>query len=210
MSGPNASISDLTPACFTFFPTPIAFATCAGLRTSSIPARVCSCFVSATRLREWKDRDASRSPSCVMPLPMAGKSNPSSPCASKSVLSIDSREPSSAKTHAAGFSSPAAWLNPATRRPSTKSRIPRSLELLLFTIARPWKWRGRTELGLISADLGALGVCDQLAHPLEVVLVDQIEPACSASLDVGYRVQDFAGDFESSLKLVRCYWSFLS
>ena len=79
-----------------------------------LPARVCSCFVSVTPLREWKDRDASRSPSCVMPLPMAGKSNPSSPCASKSVLSTDNREPSSAKTHAAGFSSPAAWLKPAS------------------------------------------------------------------------------------------------
>src|SRR5215469_18203299 len=28
-----------------------------GSRTSSILARVCSCFVSATPLREWKDRD---------------------------------------------------------------------------------------------------------------------------------------------------------
>src|SRR5271166_117658 len=109
MSGPNASITCSTPACFTFFPTRTAFATCAGSRPSSIPAGVCSCFVSATLPREQKDRDGSRSPSCAMPLPMAGKSNPLSPCASKSALSID-REPSPAKTRAAGSSSPAAWL----------------------------------------------------------------------------------------------------
>src|SRR5439155_15065261 len=89
MNGANASITCSTPAYFTFSPTRTAFPTCAGSRPSSIPAGVCSCFVSATPPRERKDRDASRSPSCAMPLPMAGKSNPSSPYASKSALSID-------------------------------------------------------------------------------------------------------------------------
>ncbi len=65
------------------------------------------CFSDATPGQ--KDRDGSRSPSCAMPLPMAGKSNPSSPCASKSAQSIE-REPSPAKIRAAGSSSPAAWL----------------------------------------------------------------------------------------------------
>ena len=83
-----------------------------GSRQYSIPAGVCSCFVSATPLRERKDRDASRSPSCAMLLPMAGKSNRSSPCASKSALSINNRELSRAKTRAAGSSSPAAWRSP--------------------------------------------------------------------------------------------------
>src|SRR5216684_375656 len=110
MSGQNASITCWTPACFTFFPTRTALATYAGSRPCSIPAGVCSCFVSATPPRERKDRDASRSPSCAMPLAMAGKSNPSSPCAWKPALSIDSRELSPAKTRAAGSSSPAAWL----------------------------------------------------------------------------------------------------
>src|SRR5215469_447789 len=158
MSGPNASITGLTPACFTFFPTPIAFATCAGSRTSSILERVCSCFVLATPLREWKDRDASRSPSCVMPLPMAGKSNPSSPCASKSVLSIDNREPSSAKTHAASFSSPAAWLKPAS------SGAYLSPSFVLPVLEDSGTHFG-LEIGIVSPD----GVGDLLSTPFQPI-----------------------------------------
>src|SRR6516165_7510586 len=112
MSGPNVSITYSIPACFTFFPMRTAFTTCAGSRPSSTAAGVCSCFVSVTPPRERKDRDASRSPNCARLLPMAGKSNPSSPCASKSALSIDNRELSRAKTRAAGSSSPAAWHSP--------------------------------------------------------------------------------------------------
>src|SRR5207244_639712 len=72
-----------------------------GLNTVLNPGGRLFLLVSATPPRGRKDRDASRSPSCAMPLPMVGKSNPSSPCASKSALTID-REPSPAKTRAAG------------------------------------------------------------------------------------------------------------
>src|SRR5215469_9007528 len=129
-----------------------------GSRTSSILARVCSCFVSATPPREWKDRDASRSPSCVMPLPMAGKSNPSSPCASKSVLSIDNREPSSAKTHAASFSSPAAWLKPAS------SGAYLSPSFVLPVLEDSGTHFG-LEIGIVSPD----GVGDLLSTPFQPI-----------------------------------------
>src|SRR6266480_1451570 len=50
MSGPNASITYSTPACFTFFPTRTAFATCAGSIPSSIPRGrlFLLCFSDAT------------------------------------------------------------------------------------------------------------------------------------------------------------------
>src|SRR5205807_4584596 len=116
-----------------------------GLNTVLNPGGVCSCFVSATPPRGRKDRDASRSPSCAMPLPMVGKSNPSSPCASKSALTID-REPSPAKTRAAGSLSPTAWLKPLLRRLTfslirTSRLIPFLAWLSCWRRLRPhWAW----------------------------------------------------------------------
>src|SRR5215469_9610341 len=136
-------------------------------------------MVFLVKLREWKDRDASRSPSCVMPLPMAGKSNPSSPCASKSVLSIDNRESSSAKTHAAGFSSPAAWLNPAS-----------SGAYLSLSFVPPVLEDSKTHFGLEIGIVPPDGVGDLLSTPFRLSVFSESRCSLPSTSVTGNRSPD--------------------